>query len=171
MPRLRLRIAISLDGYAAGPHQSRDHPLGEGGMRLHEWVFPLRAWRATHGLEGGDENESGRVLEAATAGVGATIMGRHMFGPVRGPWDAGAPWDGWWGETPPFGHPVFVLTHHARAPLALDGTTFHFVTGGADEALARAREAAGGRDVALAGGAATARQYLAAGLVDDMLLH
>jgi dihydrofolate reductase len=135
-------------------------------------VFPLRTWRALHGLEGGVENESARVLDEASAGVGATIMGRHMFGGPPGPWDAAAPWDGWWGRTPPFGHPVFVLTHHARPPLALEGgTTFHFVTDGIEAALARAREAAAGRDVTLAGGAHAARQYLAAGLVDEMLLH
>lgn len=172
MSKLRFRISLSLDGYVAGPHQSVEHPLGVGGMRLHEWVFPLAAWRAPHGMEGGEVNASSAVVEESLVNVGATIMGRHMFGGPSGPWDAGAPWNGWWGTNPPFHHPVFVLTHHARAPLALEGgTTFHFVTGGIEDALARARDAAGGQDVALAGGAQAARQYLAAGLVDEMELN
>ena len=172
MSRLRFRISISLDGYVAGPHQSVEHPLGIGGMQLHEWVFPLAAWRAPHGMEGGEVNASSAVVEESLVNVGATIMGRHMFGGPPGPWDAQAPWNGWWGTTPPFHHPVFVLTHHARAPLALDGgTTFHFVTGGIEDALRQAREAAQGQDVALAGGAEAARQYLVAGLVDEMELN
>ena len=170
--RLRFRIAISLDGYTAGPQQSVENPLGVGGEGLHEWVFPLAAWRAPHGLEGGEVNESTPVMEELLANLGATIMGRHMFGGHPGPWDPARPWNGWWGENPPFHHPVFVLTHHARPPLTLEGgTTFTFVTGGIASALNQARRAAGGRDVALAGGADVARQYLAAGLVDEMLLH
>jgi dihydrofolate reductase len=169
MSKLRLRISMSLDGFVAGPHQSVDNPLGIGGMRLHEWVFPLAYWRATHGLEGGEVNDSNRVVEESLAGLGATVMGRNMFGGHPGPWDAAKPWNGWWGENPPFHHPVFVLTHHARAPFELEGgTTFTFVTGGIGAALDQARRAAGGHDVAIAGGANAARQYLAAGLVDQM---
>lgn len=171
MSKLRLRLSLSLDGYVAGPDQSVEHPLGIGGMQLHEWVFPLAAWRGPHGMDGGEVNASSQVVEESLQNVGATIMGRNMFGGGPGPWDAQTPWNGWWGTTPPFHHPVFVLTHHARPPLALDGgTTFHFVTDGIASALARARAGAGGRDVALAGGAQAARQYLAAGLVDEMEL-
>lgn len=169
MSRLRLRIAMSLDGYVAGPNQSVKDPIGVGGMRLHEWAFPLAAWRRMHGLEGGETNESSRVVEEAVQNIGATIMGRNMFGGHPGPWDAKAPWNGWWGSDPPFHHPVFVLTHHARAPLACEGgTTFHFVTDGPVRALESARAAAGGKDVLLGGGANAARQYLLAGLVDEM---
>src|SRR6187401_2905495 len=128
MPRLRFRISVSLDGYVAGPEQSVDNPLGIGGMRLHEWVFPLAAWRAPHGLEGGEVNESSRVIEESLVNIGATIMGRDMFGGHPGEWDLEQPWQGWWGKNPPFHHPVFVLTRHARAPLELEGgTTFYFV--------------------------------------------
>jgi dihydrofolate reductase len=149
-----------------------DNPLGIGGMRLHEWVFPLEAWREAHGLEGGEVNESSRVVEESLINIGATIMGRNMFGGHPGPWDAGNPWNGWWGDDPPFHHPVFVLTHHAREPLALEGgTTFTFVTDGIESALDQARRAAGGKDVALAGGAKAAQQYLAAGLVDEMEIN
>ncbi|HYC33726.1 MAG TPA: dihydrofolate reductase family protein, partial [Gemmatimonadales bacterium] len=172
MSRLRFTISMSLDGYVAGPEQSVKEPLGIGGEQLHEWVFPLEAWRKPHGLEGGEVNESTPVLEESLRGIGATIMGRNMFGGHPGPWDARKPWQGWWGRTPPFHHPVFVLTHHPRGPLELEGdTTFTFVTGGIEEALDRARRAAGGGDVALAGGAKAAQQYLAAGLVDEMNLH
>ena len=165
-------MSISLDGFVAGPEQSVQDPIGKGGMRLHEWVFPLEVFRSMHGETGGIRNESSAVLEAARAGLGATIMGRHMFGGPPGPWNAHEPWNGWWGENPPYHHPVFVLTHHARAPLPmLGGTTFHFVTGGIDEALAQAKQAAGGKDVLVAGGADAARQYLASGQVDRMLLH
>jgi dihydrofolate reductase len=172
MSRLRFGISMSLDGFVAGPGQSVDHPLGIGGMRLHEWLFPLAAWRSPHGLPGGEVNESSRVVEESLAGIGATIMGRNMFGGHPGPWDAVNPWNGWWGANPPFHHPVFVLTHHARAPLSLEGgTTFTFVTGGIEAALEQARRAAQGKDVALGGGARAAQQYLAAGLVDKMDLH
>jgi dihydrofolate reductase len=160
---------MSLDGYVAGPSQSVENPLGIGGERLHEWVVALRAWRAAHGQEGGVDDESSKVVEESTANVGATIMGRNMFGGHPGPWDAAKPWNGWWGKNPPFHHPVFVLTHHARAPLVLEGgTTFTFVTDGSESALEQARRAAQGKDVALAGGAKAAQQYLAAGLVDEM---
>jgi dihydrofolate reductase len=163
---------MSLDGYTAGPRQSTENPLGIGGTRLHEWAFPLAAWRKPHGLEGGAVNESTQVVEESLANVGATIMGRNMFGGHPGPWNAAEPWNGWWGANPPFHHPVFVLTHHGRPPLALEGgTTFTFVTDGITAALDLARRAAGGRDVALAGGASAGRQYLTAGLVDEMEIH
>ena len=169
MSRLRLKISMSLDGFVAGPRQSVDNPLGIGGMGLHEWVFPLAAWRAMHGLPGGEVNASTPVVEESLANIGATVMGRNMFGGHPGPWDARKPWNGWWGADPPFHHPVFVLTHHAREPLELQGgTTFTFVTDGIEAALERARRAAGVKDVSLAGGAKAAQQYFAAGLVDEM---
>jgi dihydrofolate reductase len=172
MPKLRFRIAVSLDGYTSGPDQSVDNPLGIGGMHLHDWAFALAAWRAPHGLEGGEVNASTTVIEESLAGIGATIMGRNMFGGHPGPWNPEKPWNGWLGADPPFHHPVFVLTHHARPPLALEGgTTFTFVTGGIEAALAQARRAAGDKDVTLAGGAGAARQYLNAGLVDEMELQ
>jgi len=171
MSKLRFRIAMSLDGFVAGPNQSTDNPLGVGGMRLHEWAFGLAAFRRPHGLEGGETNASTPVIEEALANLGATIMGRNMFGGHPGPWDPRRPWNGWWGANPPFHHPVFVLTHHPREPLVLEGgTTFTFVTDGIESALAQARHAAGGKDVALGGGAEAAQQYLAAGLVDEMTL-
>lgn len=171
MSKLRFKISMSLDGFVAGPSQSVDHPLGIGGMRLHEWVFPLAVWRATHGLQDGEVNESTRVVEESLANIGASVMGRKMFGGHPGPWDAKKPWNGWWGVNPPFHHPVFVLTHYAREPLELEGgTTFTFVTDGIEAALERARRAAGGKDVSLGGGAQAAQQYLAAGLVDQMEL-
>jgi dihydrofolate reductase len=170
--KLRLKISMSLDGFVAGPSQSVDNPLGLGGMRLHEWVFPLTVWRAMHGLQGGEINESSRVVEESLANIGATVMGRNMFGGHPGPWDAKKPWNGWWGVNPPFHHPVFVLTHHAREPLELEGgTTFTFVTDGIAAALHQARQAASGQDVSLAGGANAAQQYLAAGLVDEMEIN
>jgi dihydrofolate reductase len=169
--KLRFNIAISLDGYVAGPDQSEEHPIGVGGMQLHEWMFPLAAFRESHGREGGEVNASTPVVEEMFENVGATIMGRNMFGPIRGPWGED-PWTGWWGDDPPFHHPVFVLTHHAREPLTMDGgTSFHFVTDGIESALEQAREAAGGKDVSLGGGASAVRQYLATGLVDEMELH
>lgn len=172
MSRLRLSISMSLDGYVAGPDQSVDDPIGVGGMRLHEWVFGLEAWRAQHGLEGGEVTESTAVVERTLEGIGATVMGRNMFGGHPGPWSGDAPWDGWWGEDPPYHHPVFVLTHHARPPLELlGGTSFTFVTDGIESALDQARRAAAGKNVSLAGGAAAAQQYLAAGLVDEMLIN
>jgi dihydrofolate reductase len=170
--KLRFRISMSLDGFVAGPDQSVENPLGIGGERLHEWVVPLAAWREAHGLPGGEVNESARVVEESQANIGATIMGRNMFGGHPGPWNSERPWTGWWGKNPPFHHPVFVLTHHAREPLELEGgTTFTFVTGGIEAALEQARRAAGGKDVALAGGASAAQQYLAAGRVDEMEIN
>ncbi|HET7471275.1 MAG TPA: dihydrofolate reductase family protein [Gemmatimonadales bacterium] len=172
MSRLRFGISVSLDGYVAGPEQTIEQPLGIGGEALHEWVFPLAAWRKPHGLAGGEVNDSTPVMERSLANVGATIMGRNMFGGGPGPWNTEQPWIGWWKDHPPFHHPVFVLTHHRRDPLPLKGgTTFHFVTGGIEDALDRAREAANGKDVWLSGGAETANEYLRAGLVDEMQLH
>jgi dihydrofolate reductase len=165
-------LAISLDGYAAGPSQSVENPLGVGGMGLHEWVFRLAVWRAAHGLEGGTADESTPVVEELLRNIGATIMGRHMFGGPPGPWNSADPWNGWWGANPPFHHPVFVLTHHPRPPLVMEGgTVFTFVSDGIAPAYELARRAAKGKDVALAGGADVARQYLHAGLVDEMQLH
>ncbi len=167
---MRFHISISLDGFIAGPQQSEQNPLGVGGMQLHEWAFELAAWREAHGRQGGEVNVSTAVIERSIENVGATIMGRNMFG-GRGPWGED-PWDGWWGEEPPFHMPVFVLTNHPREPLVkAGGTTFHFVTDGIESALAQARAAAGERDVALAGGAQLAQQYLRAGLVDEIQLH
>lgn len=160
---------MSLDGFVAGPNQSVDNPLGIGGMRLHEWAFKLAAFREPHEMEGGEVNESTAVVEESIANIGATVMGRNMFGGHPGAWDAKNPWNGWWGDNPPFHHPVFVLTHHKREPLQLEGgTTFMFVTTGIEAALEQARRAAGGKDVSLAGGASAAQQYLAADLVDEM---
>src|SRR3954469_16427017 len=167
MSRLRMRIAMSLDGYVAGPDPSEQDPLGRGGEQLHAWAFELAAWRAPHGLEGGAVNASSAVVERATANIGAVVMGRNMFG-GHGRWED-QPWNGWWGDDPPFHTPVYVLTHHPREPLVMQGgTTFHFFTGGIEDALAAARRAAGGKDVSLAGGASAARQFLLAGLVDEM---
>ena len=158
---------------AIPPPRSRASRIrsGIGGEALHEWAFELAAWRQPHGLEGGEVNASTAVLEDLLAGIGATIMGRNMFGGHPGPWNPASPWNGWWGANPPFHHPVFVLTHHARPPLALEGgTTFTFVTGGIEAALEQARRAAKGQDVALAGGASIGRAYLRAGLVDEMVI-
>jgi dihydrofolate reductase len=167
--KLRFKISMSLDGYVAGPNQSVENPLGVGGERLHEWVVPLAAWRTAHGKQGGEVNPSAAVIEESLVNVGATIMGRNMFGGHPGVWDWKKPWNGWWGVDPPFHHPVFVLTHHARAPLTLEGgNTFTFVTDGIQSALQQAKRAAGSKDVSLAGGAKAAQQYLAAGLVDEM---
>jgi dihydrofolate reductase len=167
--KLRLKISMSLDGFVAGPSQSVDNPLGIGGMRLHEWAFALAIFREQHELDGGEINESTRVVEQSLSNIGATVMGRNMFGGHPGPWDPKKPWNGWWGTDPPFHHPVFVLTHHAREPLKLGGgTTFTFVTNGIESALEQARRAAGGKDVSLAGGAKAAQQYLSVGLVDEM---
>jgi dihydrofolate reductase len=171
MSKVRAEISLSLDGYAAGPNQTQDAPLGEGGERLHDWVVVLRPWREMHGMEGGEENVSSRVMEEANANVGAEIMGRGKFGPAaRGPW-GDDPWEGWWGDAPPFHKPVFVLTHHERKPLRLSDTTFTFVTDGIQSALEQAAAAAGEQDVYIGGGPKTINQYLAAGLVDELDLH
>ena len=170
MSALRFQISMSLDGFVAGPGQSEQNPLGAGGMQLHEWAFALEAWRKPHGQEGGEVNASTAVIEESLENIGATVMGRNMFG-GRGPW-GDSPWDGWWGDDPPFGHPVFIVTHHAREPVAKrGGTTFTFVTDGIESALEQARAAAGAQDVALAGGAEVAQQYLSAGLIDEMQIH
>jgi dihydrofolate reductase len=167
MGRFRLQIAMSLDGFVAGPNQSVENPLGEGGEELHQWAFELEAWRRPHGRAGGEVNASTKVIERSLENVGATIMGRNMFG-GHGSWSE-EPWDGWWGEEPPFHTPVFVLTHHERPVLEMrGGTSFTFVTDGIASALEQAREAAGGRDVVLGGGAAAAQQYLRAGLLEEM---
>jgi dihydrofolate reductase len=169
--KLRLQISLSLDGYVAGPNQSEKDPLGEGGEQLHEWAVKLEAWRASHGHDGGEHDASSVVVEGHFENVGASIMGRNMFGGGSGVWPEDPPWNGWWGEEPPFHHPVFVLTHHAREPLPMQGgTTFHFVTDGIEPALEQAREAARGKDVLINGGAEACAQYLAAGLVDEMTL-
>ena len=171
MSKLRvLSFAISIDGYGAGPEQDLQHPLGVGGPELMEWFFHTRLWRRMHGQEDGETGVDNGIVEQAFAGIGAWILGRNMFGPVRGPWPDES-WRGWWGEEPPYHTPVFVLTHHARAPLQMaGGTEFHFVTGGIEAALERAQAAAGGQDVRLGGGVATVRQYLRAGLVDELHL-
>jgi dihydrofolate reductase len=159
---------MSLDGFVAGPNQSKENPLGVGGEGLHEWIFPLKFWKSAHGQAGGEENDSNTFIEESVANIGATIMGRNMFGGHPGPWGLTNPWKGWWGDNPPFHHPVFVVTHHPREPLVLGDTTFHFVTDGIQSALTKAREAAGTKDVGLGGGAKTAQQFLNAGLVDEM---
>ncbi len=171
MSRLRvLSFAMSLDGYAAGPSQDLEHPLGVGGEELMEWIFHTRFWRRMHGQEGGETGVDDDIASRAFDGIGAWILGRNMFGPIRGPWPDES-WRGWWGEEPPYHVPVFVLTHHARAPLAMKGnTTFRFVTDGVESALRQAKDAARGQDVRLGGGVATIRQYLRAGLVDELHL-
>jgi dihydrofolate reductase len=164
------QISISLDGFVAGPNQSLENPLGEGGMRLHEWVVTTESWRARHGEPGGERSVDSEVVGELMQGIGAYIMGRKMFGGGDGPWDEA--WKGWWGDDPPYHTPVFVLTHDAREPLAMQGgTTFTFVTDGIESALEQARAAAGDLDVSIAGGASAVQQYLAAGLLDQLHLH
>jgi len=171
MSKVRVHISASLDGYVAGPNQSMENPLGEGGEQLHDWLVALRAWREAAGMAGGEENASTPVVRETFANVGAEIMGRGKFGPpARGAWGE-APWQGWWGDDPPFHKPVFVLTHHPREPMTLSDTTFTFVTDGIHSALAQAKAAAGDLDVFIGGGAKTINQYLAAGLVDELELH
>jgi dihydrofolate reductase len=171
MTQLRANISISLDGYVAGPNQSHENPLGEGGERLHDWGIVTESWRRQHGLEGGDRGPDSDVSAHVFDGVGAHIMGRGMFGPPDGgAWEED--WKGWWGDDPPFHAPVYVLTHHPREPLEMrGGTTFHFVTDGIESALEQARAAAGGQDVLIDGGARAINQYLAAGLLDELYLH
>ena len=172
MSKLRFQLAVSLDGYVAGPAQSEENPLGVGGMDLHQWVFELEAWRKQQGLQGGEVNASTPVVEEAQSNVGATVMGRNMFGGGPGPWSEDPPWNGWWGDNPPFHTPVFVLTHHPREPLEMKGgTTFTFITDGIESALEQARQAGDGQDVLLGGGANVVQQYLGAGLVDEFELH
>ena len=171
MPRVSVRsFAISIEGYGAGPNQDIENPIGVRGAELMEWFFHTRVWRQMHGGEDGEAGVDNEMAVRGFAGVGAWILGRNMFGPVRGPWPDDR-WKGWWGEEPPYHVPVFVLTHHARAPLAMaGGTEFQFVTGGIHTALEKARAAAGDRDVRVGGGVSTIRQYLRAGLVDDLHL-
>jgi dihydrofolate reductase len=175
MGKLRFNISMSLDGFVAGPNMTPEEGLGEGGERLHEWVVRLKSWREAHGHEGGDTNGDSQVFEESQKNIGAVVMGRRMFGGGDGEWGDPAwgekPWEGWWGDEPPFGMPVFVLTHHAREPMALAGTTFTFVTDGIESALEQARAAAGDQDVAIGGGASVIQQYLAAGLVDEFQVH
>jgi dihydrofolate reductase len=163
-------MMMSLDGFSAGPVQSAENPFGIGGMQLNEWLFPLRAFHEMQGTEGGEVNASNAIVEGWFDNIGATVMGRNMFGGGEGPWGTD-PWMGFWGNDPPYHHPVFVLTHHARESVEMKGgTTFHFVTGGIRSALDQARDAAGGEDVSLGGGASTVQQYLNAGLVDEILI-
>jgi|SRR5271166_330378 len=170
MSKLRVSLAISLDGYGAGPSQDLDHPLGVGGVALHEWVFGTRTFRQIHGTDGGATGIDDDFVARGFHNVGAWIIGRNMFGPVRGPWRDNV-WKGWWGDNPPFHTPVFVLTHHPRASLDMSGgTTFHFVTDGIHAALEQAVDAANGQDVRLGGGVATIRQYLRARLIDELHL-
>jgi dihydrofolate reductase len=171
MTKLRVHsFSLSLDGYGAGPDQDLEHPLGVGGPELFESFFATRTWRAMHGQEGGDTGPDEDAAQRGFQNIGAWILGRNMFGPVRGPWPDES-WRGWWGEEPPYHVPAFVLTHHPRAALAMQGgTVFHFVTGGVHEALERAKQAAGEKDVRLGGGVATIRQYLEARLVDELHL-
>ena len=171
MSRVCVRsFALSLDGYGAGPRQDLQNPLGVRGTDLMAWFFETRTWRRTHGEEGGETGVDDSLAGQGFEGIGAWILGRNMFGPVRGPWPDES-WRGWWGDEPPYHTPVFVLTHHARPPLRMaGGTEFHFITGGIHAALAEARAAAGGRDVRVGGGVATVRQYLQAGLIDELHL-
>jgi dihydrofolate reductase len=164
------QISISLDGFVAGVNQSLDNPIGEGGMRLHEWVFPTASWRRRQGMEGGVDGPDSEVADEVFEDVGAYIMGRNMFGGGSGEW--GQEWRGWWGDDPPYHTPVFVLTHHPREPLTMKGgTTFNFVTDGIESAMEQAEAAAGDHKVSIAGGASTVRQFLAAGRLDELYLH
>jgi dihydrofolate reductase len=172
MARLTLNISMSLDGYVAGPNPTLEEPLGEGGEQLHEWGVAVAAWRERHGLSGGERNVDDDVMKEIIDSVGATVMGRKMFSGGSGPWEDDPRADGWWGDEPPFRHAVFVLTNHARETVTKQGgTTYTFVTDGIESALAQARAAAGDKDVAVAGGADVAQQYLAAGLLDELQVH
>ena len=169
---LTLDITMSLDGFIAAPNASLENPLGEGGMRLHEWAFAAQSWREQHGLSGGEANEDSEILEESTKAMGAVIMGRKMFSGGEGPWKDDPNADGWWGDDPPFHVPVFVLTHHARETKPMEGgTTFTFVTNGIESALEQAQAAAGEKNVAIAGGANVVQQYLKAGLLDELQIH
>jgi dihydrofolate reductase len=171
MPKLRVQsFSVSLDGYGAGPNQDLENPLGVGGAALHEWAFATRTFRQMFGRDGGTSGIDDAFAARGFANVGAWILGRNMFGPIRGPWPDDT-WKGWWGDDPPYHTPVFVLTNYARPPIAMNGgTTFHFVTDGIHAAHKRASAAAGDRDIRLGGGVATIRQYLSAGLIDEMHL-
>jgi len=171
MSKLRVHtFSISIDGYGAGPNQDLEHPLGVGGPELFDWFFHTRTWQRMHGHEDGETGADDHMAAQGFEGIGAWILGRNMFGPVRGPWPDDE-WKGWWGEEPPYHTPVFVLTHHPRAPLTMKGgTIFRFVTDGIHAALQQAKDAADGRDVRLGGGVSTIRQYLRAGLIDELHL-
>jgi dihydrofolate reductase len=171
MAKLRVHcFSISLDGYGAGPSQDLEHPLGVGGHGLHEWILPTRTFSQMQGETTGTTGVDDDYAARGFANIGAWILGRNMFGPIRGPWQDEA-WKGWWGDNPPYHHSVFVLTHHAREPITMEGgTTFHFVTDGIHAALKRATQAAGGKDIRLGGGVATVRQYLVAALIDEIHL-
>jgi dihydrofolate reductase len=172
MSKLSADITMSLDGFVAGPNPSLENPLGEGGMALHEWAFRLKRWREAHGMEGGEDDIDGEVVDESLAAAGATIMGRKMFSGGSGPWADDPNANGWWGDDPPFHHPVFVLTSHAREPLELQGgTTFTFVSDGIESALEQARTAAGDKGVHVAGGASAVQQYLNAGLLEELQIH
>jgi dihydrofolate reductase len=172
MARLTLDISMSLDGFVAGPGQTLDEPLGEGGERLHEWAFATASFRETHGRDGGETNVDDEILREALGSTGATVMGRRMFSGGEGPWEEDPNADAWWGDDPPFHHPVFILTHHAREPVTKDGgTTFTFITDGIEAALNEARTAAGEKNIAVGGGANVAQQYLKAGLLDELQIH
>ncbi|MCB1053434.1 MAG: dihydrofolate reductase family protein [Acidobacteria bacterium] len=163
-------FAVSIDGFGAGPNQSLQNPLGEGGLQLHEWAFATESFQNTHGTGGGTTGTDDDFVKKGFENMGAWIMGRNMFGPIRGPWP-NDDWKGWWGNNPPYHTPAFILTNHARAPIEMaGGTTFHFVTEGIEAALALAQEAAGELDIRLGGGVSTIRQYLQAGLIDEIHL-
>ena len=171
MGKLTFEQSVSLDGFSAGPRPSLEEPLGEGGEQLHEWALATMGWRQSHGRAGGERNVDSEVIEESVRNTGATVMGRRMFSGGSGGWEDDPRSEGWWGDEPPFHHPVFVLTHHPREPLELKGTTFTFVTDGIESALEQARSAAGDRDVAIGGGADVIQQYLRAGLVDEFQIH
>jgi dihydrofolate reductase len=171
MSKVVAEISTSLDGYVAGPNPTLENPLGEGGDQLHEWAVRLKSWRETHGLPDGESGPDDELLAESVATTGAVVMGRQMFSGGEGPWEDDANANGWWGDEPPFHKPVFVLTHHAREPLVLKGTTFTFVTDGLDSAIDDARAAAAEQDVLVAGGADTIDQAISAGLVDELQLH
>jgi dihydrofolate reductase len=167
----KVRVAafsLSLDGFGAGPEQSLDNPLGKRGPELFDWFFPTQTFQGMFGKQGETEGFDAKYGAAGNTGFGAFILGRNMFGPIRGEWPDGN-WKGWWGDTPPYRAPTFILTHHARAPIVMEGgTTFHFITGGIEQALKEAKAAAGGKDIKIGGGVSTVRQYLQAGLVDEV---
>jgi dihydrofolate reductase len=168
--KVKCQISVSADGFLAGPNQSEEHGLGEGGDALHEWAFKTRFFQEIHGREGGEGGVSDELVREASAGEGAVVMGRNMFGPVRGPWTEPL-WNGWWGDDPPFRVPVFVLTHYEREPLTLGETTFHFVTEGIERAVELARDAAGDGDVGIGGGGETIQQTIRAGLLDELIVN
>jgi dihydrofolate reductase len=172
MAKLTLDISMSLDGFIAGPNQTLDEPLGKGGEQLHQWAFATRSWLESHGRSGGEKNVDSDVIDESLGSTGATVMGRRMFSNGEGPWEGDPNADAWWGDDPPFHHPVFILTHHAREPVTKrGGTTFTFVTDGIESALEQARAAAGDKDVGVGGGASVAQQYLEAGLLDELQIH